>query len=255
MKKVLIVLGCLLMVGMLVMGYLWWCSRVTNPWDAKSVGDIPTPIGYERVEAEKGSYQEWLRELPLKPKGAKVMLYTGGEANYQFLYTGVIDMPLLSNAEQCADVTMRLRAEYLFRSGRFSDICFTDVDGKRLKYSGGQSRKAFEKYLRKAYERCSTYSVKKETQPRKISEVEAGDVLVYPARKLEGMGHALIVVDVARKGNKVAIMCAEGNTPARDIHIVRNPNVMRNPWFFFNGDEQVLWISVFHFGKDELRHY
>lgn len=255
MKKVLMVLGGLLIVGALAVGCLWWCSRVSNPWDAKCVGDIPAPIGYERVGAEKGSYQEWMRELPLKPKGTKVMLYTGGEANFQFLSTGVIDMPLLSNAEQCADVTMRLRAEYLYHSGKWSEICFTDVNGKKLKYSGGHSRKALEKYLRKAYECCSTFSVSRETQSRKISEVEAGDVLVYPARKIEGMGHALIVVDVARKGNKVAIMCAEGNTPARDIHIVRNPNVVRNPWFIFDGDERVFWISAFHFEKDELRHY
>lgn len=50
----------------------------------------------------------------------------------------------------------------------------------------------------------------------------------------------LIVVDVARKGKKVAIMCAEGNTPARVAHIVRNLKLLENPWFFFNGDESSL---------------
>ncbi len=69
------------------------------------------------------------------------------------------------------------------------------------------------------------------------------------------LGHALIVIDVARKGSKVAVMCAEGNTPAREAHIVRNLNPMENPWFFFDGDESTLWVSVFHFGKNELRHY
>ncbi len=46
-----------------------------------------------------------------------------------------------------------------------------------------------------------------------------------------------------------------GNTPARDGHIVRNINPVSNPWFFFDGDESLLWVSVFHFGKNELRHY
>ena len=69
------------------------------------------------------------------------------------------------------------------------------------------------------------------------------------------MEHALIIIDVAKKRNKVAIMCAEGNTPARELHIVRNLNPVENPWFFFNGDERTLWVSVFHFGKNELRHY
>ena len=150
---------------------------------------------------------------------------------------------------------MRLRAEYLFSQGRYSEIQFTDVNGNRLQYHGGASREALEKYLRKVYGVCSTFSVSRETEPRKISEVQPGDVLVYPARKTEGMGHALIVVDVARNGKKVAIMCAEGNTPARELHIVRNLNPLSNPWFFFDGDESTLWVSVFHFGKNELRHY
>ena len=162
---------------------------------------------------------------------------------------------MLSNSEQCADMTMRLRAEYLFSRGRYSGIRFRDVNGNTLQYHGGSSRKALEKFLKKAYGVCSTLSVSHETTPRKISEVQPGDVLVYPARKLEGMGHALIVIDVARNGKKVAIMCAEGNTPTRELHIVRNPCPISNPWFFFDGDEKILWISLFHFGKNELRHY
>lgn len=65
----------------------------------------------------------------------------------------------------------------------------------------------------------------------------------------------LIVVDVARKGKKVAIMCAEGNTPARVAHIGRNLKPLETPWFFFDGDESALGVSVFHFGKNELRLY
>lgn len=251
-KKLLKVLGCLVLLAIVVAGGLWWYSRTSNPWNAKCIGDISAPIGYTRVD---GSYAEWLRELPLKKRGSKVKLYTGGNARYQWLSTGVIDLPMLSNAEQCADMTMRLRAEYLFSQGRYSEIQFTDVNGNRLQYHGGASRKALEKFLRKVYGVCSTFSVSRETEPRKISEVQPGDVLVYPARKLEGMGHALIVVDVARNGKKVAIMCAEGNTPARELHIVRNLNPLSNPLFFFNGDESTLWVSVFHFGKNELRHY
>ena len=119
----------------------------------------------------------------------------------------------------------------------------------------GGSRKALESFFRKAYGCCSTFSASRETEPRKISEVQPGDVQVYPARSNKRLGHALIVVDVARKGKKVAIMCAEGNTPAREAHIVRNLKLLENPWFFFNGDESPLWLSVFHFGKNELRLY
>ena len=252
MKKVFKVIGVLVVIGLIACGILWWYSRTSNPWNASAVGDISTPVGYTRVE---GSYAEFMRSLPLKKRGSKVQLYTGGDAQYQFLSTGVIDIPMLSNSEQCADMTMRLRAEYLFSRGRYSEIRFQNVNGNTLQYHGGASRKALEKFLKKAYGECSTFSVSRETTPRPISEVQPGDVLVYPARKLEGMGHALIVIDVARNANKVAIMCAEGNTPARELHIVRNMNPISNPWFFFDGDEIMLWVSVFHFGKDELKHY
>lgn len=254
-KTILKVLGILLLLGIIAAGGAWWYSRTSNPWEARCVGDISVPMGYTRVEAPRGSYAEWLRNLPLKPKGSKVKLYTGGNANLQFLSAAVIDLPMLSNYEQCADMTMRLRAEYLFSQGRYSEIRFEDVNGNTLRYKGGRSRKALERYLRNAYGVCSTFSVSRETAPRKMSEVQPGDVLVYPARKIEGMGHAIIVIDVARKGNKVAIMCAEGNTPAREAHIVRNLNPVNNPWFFFDGDESTFWLSLFHFGKDELRHY
>ena len=35
------------------------------------------------------------------------------------LATYLPGIPLLSNAEQCADVCMRLRAEYLFQTGQY----------------------------------------------------------------------------------------------------------------------------------------
>ena len=252
MKKILKVIGALFLLGLIAIGIACWYACTSNPWNAKMVGDISTPWGYTRVE---GSYAEFMRHLLLKKRGSKVKLYTGGNARYQWLSTGVIDLPMLSNAEQCADMTMRLRAEYLFSNGRYSDIRFRDVNGNVLQYSGGGSHKSLEKFLKNAYGVCSTFSVSRETKPRPISDVQPGDVLVYPARGRKRLGHALIVIDVARKGKKVAIMCAEGNTPARELHIARNLNPINNPWFFFDGDESVLWVSVFHFGKNELRHY
>lgn len=252
MKKFWKIIGILFLVGILAIGIVWWYSRTSNPWRAATVGDIAAPIGYTRVQS---SYADFLRSLPLKKRGSRVQLFTGGDARFQFLSTAVIDMPVLSNYEQCADMTMRLRAEYLFSQGRYSEIRFRDVNGKTLQYSGGGSRKALNRFLRNAYGVCSTFSVHRETKPRKISEVMPGDVLVYPARTSHTLGHAVMVIDVARKGNKVAIMCAEGNTPAREAHIVRNLNPVNNPWFFFDGDESSLQISFFHFRKNELRHY
>ena len=51
------------------------------------------------------------------------------------------------------------------------------------------------------------------------------------------------------------LLCVEGNTPAREAHVLRNPNPLRNPWFILNGNEDVLYLSFFHFNKNEIRHY
>lgn len=228
MKKFFRFMGVCLIIATIVGGWCWWSNRTSNPWNAETIGDIPVPVGYTRVDAPSGSYAEYLRSLPLRKRGTKVNLYTGGEANYQFLSTGVIEQDILSNSEQCADVAMRLRAEYLWQKGRYSEIRLRNVNGNNMRYTGGSSRKAFESYMRNVYGWCSTYSVYHETTPRPVLEVQPGDVLVYPARYGHKYGHALIVVDVAKKGSKVAIICAEGNTPARDKHVVRNQNPIRN---------------------------
>ena len=74
----------------------------------------------------------------------KIMKLLGCLFLFGITVSGVIDLPILSNAEQCADMTMRIRSEYLFSQGRYSEIRFTDVNGKRLQYQGGGSRKALE---------------------------------------------------------------------------------------------------------------
>lgn len=239
--------------------WAWWaCSATTsNAANALCVGDVPEPFGYQRIEPQDKGYAAYLRSLPLKTKGSKVQLYTGGDANYQWLSAAVVDMKLLSNDEQCADVTMRIRAEYLYKTGRYKDICFTDVNGKKMQYQGGRDRNAFESYLKRVFGMCNTASLFRETTPRPVREVQPGDVLVYPAREGHQYGHAVLVVDVARsKSGKVAVLCVEGNTPAREMHLLRNvAHPRRNPWFILNDDGRTVRISVFSFAPEELRHY
>ena len=101
-KKILLIsLSTLFCVALVLGGWYWYASTTTNPWNAATLGQIPTPMGYKRVEAPAGSYAEFLRALPLKPRGSKVHYYTGGRARYRVLYGAVVDYPLLSNFEQC----------------------------------------------------------------------------------------------------------------------------------------------------------
>ena len=242
-------------LGLLVLGLAYMAMlSASNPWNATQLGEIPTPCGFKRVDAD--DYCSFLRKLPIKKRGSKVHLYTGGVAHLQCLSLGVIDLPLLSNSEQCADVTMRVRAEYLWRSGQGARIVFSDVNGKQYPFKGGRDRKAIEQYLKATYERSNTASVYQETLPRAFGEVQPGDVFVYPSRRKGVYGHALLVADVAKnRAGKIAVLCIEGNTPAREIHILRNQLRPWSAWYILKGDEDLLHLTPFTFKKGELRHY
>ena len=260
MKTVKVILLTLMLIVLLGGGYVAWIllgSKTSNPNNYRFIGDIPTPWGYERIKGDDPAYSVFLRSLPLRGKGSKVMLFTGGESRFQSLNYAVVDLPLLSNAEQCADVCMRLRAEYLFQTGQYSRIRFQNVDGKTMRYGGGSSRKAFECYLKNLYGVASTFSLSREMKKRKLSDMQPGDVFVYPARYGQKYGHAVMVVDVAinRQGKKVFLL-AEGNTPARNIHIMRNfENPFRSPWFTLDEEADNLLISVFHYKSNDLKTF
>ena len=165
-------------------------------------------------------------------------------------------MPLLSNAEQCADVCMRLRAEYLYQTKQYSRIRFQNVNGKTMSFGGG-SRKSFESYLRNLYGVASTFSLSREMKTRRLADMQPGDIFVYPARHGHQYGHAVMVVDVAKnKHGKKAFLLAEGNTPARNIHILRNfENPFRSPWFMLDENAENLLLSVFHYKATDLKHF
>jgi hypothetical protein len=53
-----------------------------------------------------------------------------------------------------------------------------------------------------------------------------------------------------------AFLLAEGNTPARDIHLIRNlENPFRSPWFISDGSEKRFLLSITPFKATDLRHY
>ena len=259
MKKILkwTIIGTFLAV-IAVGGFGLWIlfgSKTSNPNNYKTIGDIPEPWGYERISGEDTAYTNYLRSLPMKGRGAKVQLYTGGDSRFQSLNYAVVDMPLLSNAEQCADVCMRLRAEYLYSTGQYGRIL--NVNGKTLSYGGGGSRKFFERYMRNLYGVASTFSLSREMKTRRLADMQPGDVFVYPARYGQQYGHAVMVVDVVINSNgKKAFLLAEGNTPAREIHVMRNfENPFRSPWFMLDEGADNLLLSVFHYKATDLKHF
>ena len=74
-----------------------------------------TPEGFTRVEVDKGSFEEFLRNQKLKPYGEKALYYNGREKPSKGVYDSVIDVDIGDrNLHQCADAIMLLRGEYLY---------------------------------------------------------------------------------------------------------------------------------------------
>ena len=185
------------------------------------------------------------------------MNYKGEDAGMSYYKYCVIDFPLLSPVEQCADVCMHLRAEYFFRKKQYDKIHFYDVGGKDHKYTGGASRQALNAYLRKIYNISNTASMYAEMQiVPSLSDIRPGDVLIYPA-KGNKLGHVVMVSEVAKdsKGD-IYFQVIQGFTPACELHIVKNNDVSGNtPWFKLDPNADVVKIDNFTFRKDQLRRW
>jgi hypothetical protein len=219
---------------------------------ANVIDRIAVPNGYERVPVEDGSYEHYLRNLPLKPHGSKVHLFNG-DLKAKEVYEAVLDVDVGErDLQQCADAVMRLRAEYLYGSGKYDKIHFNftngfkadyatwrkgnriDVSGNKVSWTkrgaASNSYEVFRSYLNMVFAYAGTLSLSKEMKQVPLSEMQVGDVF------LEGgtPGHAIVVLDMAensKTGEKLFIL-AQGYTPAQDIHILENgANGEGNPWY------------------------
>lgn len=256
-KWVLSSILVMMLVGAGAVVWLLYGWNTSNPSNYNTIGEIVAPSGFERIAGDSEGYANFLRQLPLKPKGSEVHLFTGGKALLQKVNYAVVDIPLISNWEQCADCCIRLRAEYLFSKKQYGRIHFEDVNRMNMSYEGGGSRKSFESYLRKVYGSASTYSLSHEMKTRKLKDMQVGDVFVYAARPGHKYGHAVMVVDVAQnKEGKKAYLLAEGATPAREIHVMRNLlDPFHSPWFMLDEDADVIFASVCYFYSNQLRSF
>ena len=91
---------------------------------------IAPPVGYVREACGQSSFTAYLRQLPLLPKGSKVLLYNGKEKGNQAAAFAVVDMEIgHRDLQQCADAVIRLRAEYLWSQRRYDEIQFNFTSG------------------------------------------------------------------------------------------------------------------------------
>ncbi len=210
------------------------------------------PPGFTRVEPNADSFAAWVRTLPLLPDGSQVRLHSGALKRNQLAQAAVFDIDVgVQDLQQCADATIRLRAEYLWSLRAKDTICFRAEAGEELPYSRWQrgerprvrgknllwepATKAsdtyadFRRYLDVVFSWASTRSLARGLAPvPDPTLIEPGDVFI----KSGSPGHAVIVVDVAANptGERVFLL-AQSYMPAQQIHILKNPQSTTSAWY------------------------
>lgn len=254
-KKILLWISAI--PAILVVGVAWalW-GGVSNPAGRMTIGEIAAPAGFERVKVPQGSFSAFIREFPLQRRGSHMKCFNGKLAYGQYFGYAVLDLPMISDIEQCADAVMRVRGEYLWSKGLYDRIHFHSVAGKDMRYGGGADREAFEKYLCHVYDSANTASLRKYMNKKDFMDIAPGDVLVYEAPSAGMYGHAVLVADVAVDpitGTR-ALMLAQSSTPALTMHVIRNIlHPIKSPWVMIDDSDDTISISGIHFKKTDLR--
>lgn len=222
---------------------------------------IATPDGYDRLSVTSNSFGEFLRNLPVKPAGSAVKQHDGRLKSNQNVHVAVIDLEIgTKDLHQCADAVMRLRAEYLWKRGLYSQIHFNFTSGFRCDYSkwmegyriqmDGNDAKWFKKsnpsntyadfwkYMELVFTYAGTASLSKELKRVALHDMQIGDVFIkggFP-------GHAVVVVDMAKHTStgKRIFLLAQSYMPAQETHVLKNPdNRNLSPWYELDFDGEL----------------
>jgi hypothetical protein len=241
------------------------------------VKDIHIIEGYKRQEYQSGTFQHWLRQLPLKKNVNQVNLYNGLPKANQNAHFGIIDIDIGDkNLQQCADAVIRLYSEYLYSQNRYGKIAFNFTSGDRAEYRSwikgyrpfikvnkvkwkkqeepDHSYRGFRNYLNTIFIYAGSYSLSKELKPvADINKIETGDIFIQGGFP----GHAVIVVDMAvnTETQKKIIMLAQSYMPAQDIYILKNPNDEKlSPWYELKATEE-LYTPEWTFHWTDLKQF
>jgi hypothetical protein len=243
-----------------------------------SIGNIPLPDGYTRMEPVKNSFAHWLQHLPLKRENL-VHLYNGQLKPDQSWHYAVLDISTGNrDLQQCADALMRLRAEYLFSIKAFDQLNFVTGNGTTLSFREfamgeryalrGQKLSRYHafndlscythdclmRFLDWVFGYCSTYSLALQTTPVKLfTHMQPGDMLV----RAGSPGHAMMVGDVAvnaKTGDKIYLLI-QSYMPAQDMHIVKNlSDRSLGPWYRADVGKRII-TPGYMFETTQLRRW
>lgn len=245
----------------------WGCCDAASQFlgdkgslESKGAGDtlqqrFLAPIGFERIRVDANGFESYLRHLPLKPEGSPLLNFNGGVLEKEGVYAAVVDLPIGNkDLHQCADAVMRLRAEYLWRQGRYNEIHFHFTNGFDVAYSkwmqgyrvvieGNKSYwnnipktpsntyQDFWSYMETIFMYAGTLSLSKELEKVEVVDMQIGDVFIQGGSP----GHAVIVVDMAvnPENQERVFMLAQSYMPAQNLQILFNPS-SNDVWYNTN---------------------
>ncbi|MBR9914752.1 MAG: DUF4846 domain-containing protein [Algicola sp.] len=228
-------------------------SQLINKDSTTIKSRVNAPLGYQRADYAKGSFQEYLRNYKLKPYGTQIINYDDSPYFWQRGHIGVLEVPVPKNGlQQCADALIRIRSEYLWDNNRMDEIGFNFTSGHYcswIKYAEGyrpqingnkvtfiksaaanHSKNNFYKYLNLIYMYSGTLSLFNELPAiENARDLKIGDMLI----KGGSPGHIVMIGDevVNAEGEKLFLLF-QGNTPAQSVHLVKNlEDAHISPWY------------------------
>lgn len=228
-------------------------ARLRYPWPRRRAGyeslasRFPAPAGHARVPVAAGSYAEYLRQLPLCAPGTPVRDYSGALLpSSTAAALAVVDLDVgARDLQQCMDTLIRLRGEYHWWRRQAHRVRFRYAGGRYFGYADWSagirpvrrgariayektgrpwaSRQSFQKYLIFMFAMTGTaHNVAEPQVP--FARLEAGHFFVQPPPAPGSLGHAVVVLDVAKSpSGEVRALLGEGYTPAQDLHVLRAP--------------------------------
>jgi uncharacterized protein DUF4846 len=238
------------------------CSGVYDPleirnpsteFQTENVKGISLPEGFHYVKTGDSLYAEWLLGQKFK-KSKTVYLYDGRLKANQDVQFAVLDIDIgKKDLIQCADAAIKLRADYLFKQNRFSEINFTATSGDELSFErwmkGTRWKQhgsklvpyttladypdaltGYNSFMELIYSYCGTFSLPRQLREvQYLSSIQPGDIFVQGGFP----GHAVTVMVVAEnKDGKKIFLLSQGYMPAQDIHILKNyENSELSPWY------------------------
>ena len=244
--------------------------------NTENIRGISLPQGFNYVEDGDSGYSNWLLDLKLK-KSKTVYLYNGKLKPNQDVQYGVLNIDIgKKDLIQCADIAMKLRADYLFEIHLFDQIKFLTTSGDeitfenwlkgmrwkeqgaklvsynihRVKPNIGQEYNSFMEFV---FSYCGTYSLSKQLKAVNDSKsLQPGDIFVQGGFP----GHAVTVMAAAKnEAGKIMFLLSQGYMPAQDIHILKNhtdPDL--SPWYDLS-DIYPLYTPEWQFERESLKRW